>query len=228
LTAIMQIVSVLSLASLAAAHYTFPKVAGTNDWQVVRMTANHYSNGPVTDVSSEAIRCYQLSPGGGGSTSNFKVAAGGSLNWAASPNIFHPGPVSAYMAKVPEGKTAASWDGSGQVWFKVYQEQVSGGSGGLSWGSMNKASFSVPVPSCLPAGEYLYRFEHVALHSASAPGGAQFYISCAQLTVSGGGSKTPSNLVSFPGAYKSSDPGLAVNIYNARSYTPAGPSVFTC
>jgi len=49
------------------------------------------------------------------------------------------------------------------------------------------------------------------------------------MTVSGGsGAKTPSNLVSFPGAYKMSDPGLAVNIYAAKQYTPAGPPVFSC
>jgi len=56
----------------------------------------------------------------------------------------------------------------------------------------------------------------------------QFYISCAQLSVSGGGTKAPTNFVAFPGAYKMSDPGLAVNIYAAKQYTPAGPSVFKC
>lgn len=26
-----------------------------------------------------------------------------------------------YLARVPPGKTAANWDGSGAVWFKIYQ-----------------------------------------------------------------------------------------------------------
>ncbi|KAK3934021.1 hypothetical protein QBC46DRAFT_400782, partial [Diplogelasinospora grovesii] len=43
------------------------------------MTANHYSNGPVTDVTSDAIRCYQNTPGGGGSTSTYKAKAGGTI-----------------------------------------------------------------------------------------------------------------------------------------------------
>ena len=67
--------------------------------------------------------------------------------------------------------------------------------------------------------------------SASSANGAQFYVSCAQITVSGGsGSKTPSNLVSFPGAYRNTDPGLLINIYNngGKTYQPAGPPVFTC
>lgn len=42
----------------------------------------------------------------------------------------------------------------------------------------------------------------IALHGASNYPGAQFYQECAQINVVGGtGSKTPSNTVSFPGAY---------------------------
>ncbi|KAL5890459.1 AA9 lytic polysaccharide monooxygenase C [Pyricularia oryzae] len=82
---------------------------------------------------------------------------------------------------------------------------------------------------CIASGEYLFRVEHVALHGAGQMNGAQFYISCAQINVQGGaGSKTPSGLVSFPGAYKATDPGLLINIYNTNRYTPAGPAVFTC
>ena len=49
---------------------------------------------------------------------------------------------------------------------------------------------------------YLVRSEHIALHGASNVGGAQIYISCAQINVTGGGSGKPSPLVAFPGAYK--------------------------
>ena len=45
------------------------------------------------------------------------------------------------------------------------------------------------------------------MHGASSYPGAQFYMECAQLNIVGGsGAKTPST-VSFPGAYKGSDPG---------------------
>lgn len=69
------------------------------------------------------------------------------------------------------------------------------------------------IPSSVPSGDYLFRVEHIGLHSASAAGGAQFYISCGQITVTGGGSGTPGPLVAFPGAYKATDPGLMINIY---------------
>jgi hypothetical protein len=36
---------------------------------------------------------------------------------------------------------------------------------------------------------------------------------CHQLKVTGGGSTTPSGLVSFPGAYKATDPGITVDAY---------------
>ncbi|KAI1310931.1 glycoside hydrolase [Xylaria venustula] len=213
----------------AAPHYTFPELVGTAEWSSVRQTANFQSNGPVTDVTSDAIRCYERAPGGAPDIT--KINAGGQISWQVAPNIYHPGALSAYMAKVPSGQTAATWEGEGAVWFKVYQDMPTISSGQYVWPSNGKSQVSFTIPQCLANGDYLFRVEHVALHSASSANGAQFYLSCAQITVSGGsGSKTPSNLVSFPGAYKSTDPGLLINIYNngGKAYQPAGPSVFTC
>ena len=48
-----------------------------------------------------------------------------------------------------------------------------------------------------------------------------------QLSVSGGGSASPAT-VSFPGAYKATDPGILVNIYQAlSSYADPGPAVYS-
>ncbi|KAI5864592.1 glycoside hydrolase family 61 protein [Durotheca rogersii] len=235
--------ALLAAGAQAAPHYTFPKLAGTSDWSSVRQTANFQSNGPVTDVTSEAIRCYQRAPGGAPDIT--PVQAGGQITWVAAPSIYHPGgyrcclvcggsALSAYMAKVPAGQTAADFDGSGQVWFKVYQDLPTLSGGQYSWPSNGLGQISFAIPQCLAAGDYLFRIEHVALHSASAAGGAQFYISCAQVRVAGGSAggsaKTPTDLVAFPGAYKATDPGLLINIYNngGKQYQPAGPSVFQC
>lgn len=46
----------------------------------------------------------------------------------------------------------------------------------------------------------------IALHSAYSAGGAQFYMSCANIRVTGSGSTELSGGVSLPGAYQSSDP----------------------
>jgi cellulase len=76
--------------------------------------------------------------------------------------------------------------------------------------------------------------EIIALHNGNKQGQAQFYMGCAQLNISGSGSKT-GNTVSFPGAYSANDPGILVNIYNAQGqptgnppYKIPGPAALTC
>ncbi|KAF2876997.1 glycosyl hydrolase family 61-domain-containing protein [Massariosphaeria phaeospora] len=215
----------VNAAALQPRHYTFPSIAGSTDWQYVRQTVNFQSNAGLSDVSSPQIRCYTSGARG---VSTMSVAAGSAVSFKASPNIFHPGPVQFYMAKVPSGQDVSSWDGSGNVWFKIYAEKATSSGGQLSWASLNKASVSANIPKSLPSGDYLLRIEHIALHQASSTNGAQFYISCAQVKVTGGGSGSPSPLVSFPGAYKATDPGIKVNIYSgATSYTPPGPAVWS-
>ncbi|KAL6151144.1 hypothetical protein ACJQWK_11023 [Exserohilum turcicum] len=220
----------VALATTATAHYTFPDLTWndktTGDWVNVRQTANYQSNGPVQDVTSDAIRCYQRSPSTTAKT--LTVKAGDTLGFKAGTTIGHPGPVQFYMAKVPEGKTAATWDGSGEVWFKVSSEKAEITNGQIDWPSHGKDKVSFKTPSTLPKGEYLLRIEHIALHSASSVGGAQFYISCAQVNVEGSGTGNPGPKVAFPGAYKATDPGVQVNIYYPvpTNYAPPGPAVW--
>jgi cellulase len=55
---------------------------------------------------------------------------------------------------------------------------------------------------------------------------------CAQINIVGGtGSTTPSQTYSIPGIYKSSDPGILINIYSmspSSKYIIPGPPVFSC
>nr|QDV60872.1 LPMO9H [Malbranchea cinnamomea] len=220
----------LALASAASAHYTFPSLIAngvvTGEWEYVRQTENHYSNAPVTDVSSEAIRCYE-NPGRP-AAKTLSVAAGSTVGFTVSPSIYHPGPLQFYMARVPDGQTADSWDGSGQVWFKIFEQGPQIDPSGLTWPSDGLSQVQVTIPSSLPSGDYLLRVEQIGLHSASSVNGAQFYLSCAQLTVTGGGNGNPGPLVSFPGAYSPTDPGLLINIYwpIPTSYELPGPPVW--
>jgi hypothetical protein len=186
-----------------------------------------FDPGPVTDVSSEQIRCYELAPGTASQT--YTVNAGDTVGFTAMTSISHPGPLQFYMAKVPSGKTAATFDGSGSVWFKVYSQGATFSGGQMTFASSGKTQVTFPLPKSLPSGEYLLRVEHIALHSAGSTGGAQFYISCAQIKVENGGSGNPGPTVAFPGAYKASDPGVLINIYYPvpTSYTPPGPAVWT-
>jgi hypothetical protein len=79
--------------------------------------------------------------------------------------------------------------------------------------NLDATSWNFTIPAQVPSGNYLVRFEHIGLHVAQSVNGAQFYISCGQISVTGGGSGTPSPLVAFPGAYTPEDPGLLIDIY---------------
>ncbi|KAH6649561.1 glycoside hydrolase [Chaetomium tenue] len=225
----------LLAAAGAQAHYTFPKtvVDGVTsaEWETIRITENHYSHGPVEDVTSSKMTCYQRDVGTG-AAKTVSVKAGGTVGFTVDTSIGHPGPLHFYMAKVPSGKTAATFDGKGAVWFKIYEDGPSGlGTGTLKWPSDGKTQVSVKVPSCVQNGEYLLRVEHIALHSAGNVGGAQLYISCAQLSVTGGsGTLNTGSLVSFPGAYKATDPGILFQLYwpTPTSYINPGPPVVSC
>ncbi|CCF32856.1 fungal cellulose binding domain-containing protein [Colletotrichum higginsianum] len=209
----MKFIIVVSLALYASAHYAFPSVTyngkTTQDWEVIRKTANFQSSGPVTDVTSSQMTCYQLAPGSQGAKV-LDVTAGSTLAYNVRASISHPGPVNFYMAKAPAGTSITNWDGSGRNWFKIYNDGPTVGPGGLAWPTNGKTTINVHIPKCLADGEYFLRVENVALHGASSPGGAQLYISCAQLRVSGGTGMYKPNLMSFPGAYSANDPGLVV------------------
>jgi hypothetical protein len=84
------------------------------------MTANHYSSAAIEDATSPAIRCFEDKEKKATAVAN--VAAGQSVAFKASNTMGHPGPVLFYMAKVPAGQRAASWDASGNVWFKIHEE----------------------------------------------------------------------------------------------------------
>ncbi|KAN0112518.1 glycoside hydrolase family 61 protein [Hyaloscypha variabilis] len=216
----------LALATAAQAHYNFPSMNGGTAWSNVRQWTGYYTFDPVTNVASDNIRCNvnaSLAP------STLSVAAGSTLKWAANPDIYHPGPLLAYMAKVPAGSTAATWDGAGTVWFKIYEDHPMVGTAGLVWPSVSATSVSFKIPAAVPSGDYLFRIEHIGLHAASGLNGAQFYISCGQLSVTGGGAGTPSPLVAFPGAYKATDPGIKLDIYYPvpTNYQPPGPAVWS-
>ncbi|KAK4227008.1 lytic polysaccharide monooxygenase [Podospora fimiseda] len=222
----------LLLAATADAHYRFSKlivngVQESKEWGYVRQTKNYQSNSGVTDVNSQDMRCFQMRSG----TSTASVQAGTKLGFAAESSVTHFGPVSFYMAKVPEGANINTWEASGNVWFKVGEisapQSGSLGSDERTWPAYNKKTVEFTIPQNIPNGKYLVRVESIALHQAQSAGGAQIYLSCAQVEVSGGGNGTPGPLVAFPGAYNRNDQGLLWSYYPIRtSYKAPGPAVW--
>ncbi|KAI0315795.1 glycosyl hydrolase family 61-domain-containing protein [Amylostereum chailletii] len=199
-------------------------------------------DGPITDVTSNDLICNGgINPyhqpisqviipvtAGEQVTAEFHhTLAGADPSDSADPiDPSHKGPVIAYLAQIPN---ATQTGVTGLKWFKIYED---GMDSDQSWGVdrliANKGKVSFNLPQCIASGQYLLRVEIIALHGASTYPGAQLYMECAQLQITGGGSKSPAT-VSFPGAYSATDPGITINIYQTLpSYTVPGPAVFSC
>lgn len=78
------------------------------------------------------------------------------------------------------------------------------------------------IPKATPNGEYIVRFEQIAVHSNT-----EGFVTCAQIKVEGGGSGQVEDkyLVEFPGAYKPTDPIFSYNT-SFFSETPVSGSTF--
>ncbi|KAF7312304.1 Cellulose-growth-specific protein [Mycena indigotica] len=146
----------------------------------------------------------------------------------------HPyGPMLTYLAQCPSsGCTGVN--ASTLKWFKIDQSGLINGTvfNGY-WGSGKmidqNSSWTTTIPSTVPAGNYMIRFETIALHSLPA----QFYPECAQIVITGSGSLAPTaaQLVTFPGGYSNSDPGLTIDIYSnaaqsQTTYPMPGPPLY--
>ncbi|CAN9204335.1 unnamed protein product [Alternaria alternata] len=107
----------------------------------------------------------------------------------------HLGPIMVYLAKVDD---ALSTTVTGLKWFKIYEDGMdANGEWAVTRLYNNKGLVDFVLPSCIPSGQYLLRAELIALHAASNYPGAQLYMECAQINVTGGGTASPAT-VSFP------------------------------
>ncbi|KAJ3047644.1 hypothetical protein HK097_011348 [Rhizophlyctis rosea] len=230
----MKVTAILLAAAVssASAHGVWRQVIGQADSYAVRMPTGSQSDSPITDVSSSAMACNNnIGPVAGQKVS---VAAGGNISikfWHGAPgngdviDSSHKGPVMAYLAKVSD---SASSPAPSNGWFKIYESGYSGGNWAVDRLIAANGVLSLTIPSCIAPGDYLLRGELIALHGAGSYPGAQLYMECVQITVTGGGNTTPQT-VSFPGAYSGTDPGIKFNLYTSSiSYTIPGPRPFSC
>ncbi|KXN88107.1 putative endo-beta-1,4-glucanase D [Leucoagaricus sp. SymC.cos] len=232
-----------SLSSVASAHTIFQElyVNDVDQGHINGIRVPDY-DGPIMDVTSNDLIC------NGGinpyhqpvSQTVIDVPAGAQVTaeWHHTLNgpdpsdpadpidSSHKGPILAYLAKIPD---ATQTDVTGLKWFKIYHDGLTGGTWAVDKLISNKGKVSFTIPNCIPSGQYLLRVEIIALHAASSYPGAQLYMECAQINITGGSGSASPATVSFPGAYKSTDPGITINIYSGlTSYTIPGPDVFTC
>ncbi|KAF1994197.1 carbohydrate-binding module family 1 protein [Amniculicola lignicola CBS 123094] len=145
----------------------------------------------------------------------------------------HKGPIIYYLAKVDNAATTST---TGLKWFKVAHEGLANGKWAVDSMIQAQGWHYFTMPNCIAPGDYLLRVELIALHGAQNAGGAQFYMECAQIRVTGSGTNKGGSTVSFPGAYSANDPGVKVSIYDnsgqpymaGRQYVIPGPAPLQC
>jgi len=149
--------------------------------------------------------------------------------------VHNTGPVMTYMASCGDAG-CATFDAGNAQFFKI-AEQGKKADGTWTMAELNAgpdATTSITLPADLPAGEYLIRHELIAMQLGMSQGGAEFYPACFQVRLASP-SRTAAALpsgdqvVTFPGGYGDSDPGiLDPNIYEPNNnYVFPGPAVIS-
>ncbi|PBP18393.1 glycosyl hydrolase family 61 [Diplocarpon rosae] len=194
-------------------------------------------NGPVDDVTLIDLQCGGYTAGGIVGSKPAKLTAGPvaagtdvEIRWTLWPDT-HMGPVITYLAACPGNDCTTFEPNTDAVWFKIQEAGRVGTTNEWASTPLTKpgAAVTYTIPECLAPGAYLVRHEILALHTAFAYPGAQFYPSCHQIEVTGSGASTgPATKVAFPGAYKPEDPGITYDAIKATEYIIPGPELFVC
>jgi hypothetical protein len=222
----------LLAASQVSGHYIFSQLIVNDelvggDYDYIRKNSNDYQPSFTSEViNSEDLRCNKGALSSAAKTMDVKAGDKIGAKLWFNEFIEHPGPGMVYMSKAPSD--VASYMGDGD-WFKVWESGPENGPANVdeSWGTWQKDRMEFTIPKDIPDGEYLVRFEHVAIHENHV-GKSQFYMECAQLAVSGGGSGVPGPVAQIPGMYTAEDPAFTYSIWGGSDpgYTMPGPAVW--
>lgn len=111
-------------------------------YQYVRINNNHWSHQSVQDVNSTDMRCggEMIFPT---NASTKAVSAGTTVGFSVEGGLGHPGPLQFYMAQAPAGQNLSSWNGTGDVWFKIAGDPPKVNGSGLIW-PQQRESYLLP------------------------------------------------------------------------------------
>ncbi|KAJ7240389.1 glycosyl hydrolase family 61-domain-containing protein [Mycena haematopus] len=188
------------------------------------------ADNPYLNCGNDAQLAEDITDANPGDPMSFLWVGGDLSRWPH--NI---GPMLTYMTPCPD-TDCSTFNSSNAKWFKIAQVgRIPGDSQGTWFQNFMYTTDGVPANVTLPAniapGPYLIRHEIIALHLADQPGGAEFYPSCSQIRIGGSGTGVPTDddLVTLPGAYSDTDPGILVpdvfNVDPVPPYTFPGPAI---
>lgn len=194
---------------------------------VVGWTAGKTNMGPVTPAAydSEDIICHVNAKPAGGYAS---VKAGDEIEayWTDWPDS-HKGPITHMLANCHGDCTTVSK--TDLKFFKIaavglVNDDEQPGKWATDTLIANNNSWVIKIPEDLAEGNYVWRQEIIALHSAENVGGAQNYPQCINLAVTGTGSLAPTGTLG-EALYRESDAGILIDIYTTlTSYDIPGPT----
>ncbi|KAJ2922628.1 hypothetical protein H1R20_g14458, partial [Candolleomyces eurysporus] len=176
---------------------------------------------PILSASSSSLACNN-DGNKGPNQLTAKVKAGSAIKQYWNQVWPHDtGPVIVYLSKCP-GSSCDNVNAQTAQWFKIEEAGLLSGTvakGVWAAGKMiaDNSSWTTVIPASVPSGHYLIRSETIALHSMPA----QFYPECAQIEITDGGNVSPSadQLVTFPGGYSQSHPGVNIDLYGEAAKT---------
>ncbi|CAN8098211.1 unnamed protein product [Discula destructiva] len=195
--------------------------------QVVGWTASDFNTGFVApaDYTSGDIICHVDATPAGGYAS---VQAGDEIQayWTSWPASHH-GPIVDYLANCNGDCTVANK--MDLHFFKIagvglMQDTTAPGKWATDTLIANNHSWVIKMPDDLVEGNYVWRHEIIALHSAEDSDGAQNYPQCFNLAVTGTGTLAPTGTLGTA-LYSESEGGIKVDIYRTLdSYDIPGPT----
>ncbi|KAI1131245.1 lytic polysaccharide monooxygenase [Nemania abortiva] len=235
----MRVSSILSLAtslvSVVQAHTLFTTLyindvkQGQGDGTCVRENTDlAHANSPVRDLSSDDMACgiggtvpvNYTCPAPAGAKLTFEYRLNPSKAGQGFIDESHKGPVAVYAKRI----SSPSADAAGSGWFKLWGEGYDMEADKWATEKIIETNglISIQIPTALPAGNYLFRPEVVAMHNVTPEVEPQFYIGCAQVflesSVTGDLNVPSEKSVSIPGYLKKDDPSVIYNIYTDEEY----------
>ncbi|KAK1751082.1 glycosyl hydrolase family 61-domain-containing protein [Echria macrotheca] len=197
--------------------------------------------GPIINISAAEMAC---NFGGSPRPSAIaEVRAGSNVTFHWSHWLYsHKGPITAWMA--PYTGPVSAVNPNDLSFFKIAEDTVDAAGVWANVRMMDQTNrtWTATIPADIKSGTYIIRHEIVALHfsTGTVPGweftpvAAQFYMTCFNFRVTGGGDAEPSG-VKFPGGYRADEKGMRFNVRNTtggvvvpgEKYTPLGPAVYT-